>query len=94
MAILRALFGISLVPLILARAVSRGSEGDAPYSLSTRQLAGVLDCPHGDPTDAEKTILLVHGTATTAKESWGAGYLPALTLDGYQVCTITLRMSF
>jgi len=47
-----------------------------------------------DPADrlrsAKRVVLLVHGTATTPRESWSWGYEKALHADGFALCTVRL----
>lgn len=37
-----------------------------------------------------RTVLLVHGTASTPAEAWGWGYQRQLAADGFGVCTVRL----
>lgn len=39
---------------------------------------------------ARRVVLLVHGTATTPRESWSWGYERALHADGFALCTVRL----
>ena len=44
------------------------------------------------PSTLELQILIsIIGTATTGEETWGEGYVPALSADGYTPCYLTLR---
>ena len=49
-----------------------------------------LVCP-AEFGDAQRDpVLLVHGTATNAAESWTWGYTKVLAAEGYDVCTVDL----
>ena len=63
---------------------------DPPYSVDSNTLAAALTCPYGNPTADSPPVLLVHGTGSTGKESWGDGYVPALRDNGYTACYVTL----
>ncbi len=62
-----------------------------PLTEPPAALAAATTC---DPTAqlqaAPHVVLLVHGTATTPKESWSWGYERALHADGFALCTVTL----
>lgn len=65
---------------------------DAPYTISTTQLASVLVCPNGT-ANTNGIALLVHGTGSTGNETWGAGpytlFLPRMNIA---VCWVNLPM--
>lgn len=77
-ALLLFLFSVhSLASPILRRgSTSFAVAGDAPYTVSPATLAAALTCPNGNPTQSSPPVLLVHGTTSTGKESWGDGYVP------------------
>jgi triacylglycerol lipase len=102
--IMQTRFGIRLgagLILIIALAACGGSdegaaidrfEGPGPrLALSPEALDEVLTCeaPRGD-TEREATILLVHGTALTAEESWPRTYGKVLPELGWRTCSVTL----
>jgi pimeloyl-ACP methyl ester carboxylesterase len=62
-----------------------------PLTEPPAALAAATSC---DPTAqlqaAPEVVLLVHGTATTVKESWDWSYVRALHGDGFALCTVTL----
>ncbi|KAK0312140.1 hypothetical protein LTR91_002494 [Friedmanniomyces endolithicus] len=64
--------------------------GDAPFTVDSETLAAALTCPNGVPTQVAPPVLLVHGTGTTGQETWGEGYVPALSANGYTACYVTL----
>lgn len=83
--------GLVLVPLLLSLLAvpsAAAASKDAPYDVSVASLRGALSCPdgfvHGRP------VLLVHGTGSTAAESWDRTYVAPLQLHGFDVCTVTI----
>lgn len=52
-------------------------------------LAQALECPNAFAAAGEP-VLLVHGTAITAEESWSWNYAAVLPDEGYDVCTVLL----
>lgn len=83
---LLALGGTSLSPL---GAGAAGEPGPAlqsdPVVLETS-----LGCPAGLHHPDHAVVLLVHGTATTAAESWPSGLGPVLGAAGFDWCTVQL----
>ncbi|KAI9728642.1 MAG: hypothetical protein M1828_002748 [Chrysothrix sp. TS-e1954] len=77
-------------PIVPRQAADYIFSGDAPYGIDTTTLSSVLTCPNGNPSSTTKAVLLVHGTGSTGSESWGQGYIPALTSAGYTPCYIDL----
>jgi hypothetical protein len=49
------------------------TSGDAPYSLSCSELESVVTFPNGFRNRPGGIVFLVHGTGSTADESWGSG---------------------
>jgi triacylglycerol lipase len=49
-----------------------------------------LDCPEGFQRPEQNVVLLVHGTATTAAETWPSGLGRVLTSAGFDWCTVKL----
>jgi len=41
----------------------------------------------------ELALTYLAGTSTTGQETWGEGYVPALSANGYTACYVTLRKS-
>jgi triacylglycerol lipase len=81
---------VSASPIAPRAAPTYKFDGDAPFTVSAETLAASLTCPRGNPTAAKPPVLLVHGTATTGAQSWEKGYVPALALNGYTPCYVTL----
>ncbi|KAK4544630.1 hypothetical protein LTR36_004202 [Oleoguttula mirabilis] len=77
-------------PILKRDAPDFATDGDAPFTVDTATLSAALTCPNGYPTSSSPPALLVHGTATTGKETWGEGYVPALAAKGYTACYVTL----
>lgn len=46
--------------------------------------------PRSRLRSARRVVVLVHGTATTTRESWSWGYERALRADGFASCRVTL----
>jgi triacylglycerol esterase/lipase EstA (alpha/beta hydrolase family) len=53
-------------------------------------LDAALHCPSSFTHPDHEPVLLVHGISSTYDESWGFGYVPALTSAGYDVCGVDL----
>ncbi|MFE5798077.1 esterase/lipase family protein [Streptomyces sp. NPDC056503] len=90
---------LSALPAVLAGVVaaallapaSPAAAVDAPpLETPIATLDAALSCPGSFQHPDREPVLLVHGTSSTADESWGWGYAPALRADGYDVCTVTL----
>lgn len=75
-----------------AMAVTPPTHGTSGPPLVTPQAAldAALVCPQQFKDAARGPVLLVHGTATNAAESWTWGYTKVLTGAGYDVCTVDL----
>lgn len=92
-------FVSAVAPGSLAGAETGAAEGDAagahgapgpelesdPVVLETS-----LDCPQGLGRTDQNVVLLVHGTATTASETWPSGLGRVLTDAGFDWCTVQL----
>ncbi len=67
-----------------------GAQAPEPPRLTTPRatLAKAVYCTRSART--RRTVLLVHGTGSTPKESWAWSYSRALLADGYGVCTVRL----
>ncbi len=62
-----------------------------PLTESPAALVAATTCdPEAQLQAAPHVVLLVHGTATTPKESWSWSYERALHADGFALCTVTL----
>ena len=87
--------GLLLLALPAAAAEVRPVPADNPWPTSgpALQRTGDLDtlaCA-GDVAGSELTpVLLLHGTGSTAEESWGPVYLPQLAAEGRPACTVSL----
>lgn len=75
--------------LLLAVAVATAAPGP-PLATPQDALDAALTCPAPFRDGARDPILLVHGTATNAEESWTWGYTKVLAAEGYDVCTVDL----
>lgn len=80
----------SASPIARQAAPTYKFNGDAPFTVASQTLAAALTCPRGNPTAAKPPVLLVHGTATTGAQSWEKGFVPALALNDYTPCYVTL----
>jgi pimeloyl-ACP methyl ester carboxylesterase len=78
-----------LTPLAGTTVSGAGPENPAlrsdPVALET-----ALECPQGFRHADRPVVLLVHGTATTAEESWPSGFGKALPQAGFDWCTVQL----
>jgi triacylglycerol lipase len=63
-----------------------GDAGPA-LSVSAAEVRAAMECP---AEFSRPAVLLVHGTATNARESWSWNYLKTLPAEGYDVCTVDL----
>lgn len=61
-----------------------------PYSVDSKLLADALHCPATFDRRERPAVLLVHGTSVTDEENWSWNYQPALTAEGFDVCTVLL----
>ena len=90
LAVIAAAAGLAaavLVPVLTAGPL-RAAE-DPALSVPADAAAAALRCPV--PVRAGRSpVLLVHGTFTTAEESWSWGYGRALPRLGYDTCTVAL----
>ena len=87
---------LSLVSMLVfaspAHALANAARDDSGPPLMTppATLAAALRC-HDTPSSAShEPVLLIHGIASTAAESWDWNYVPALTNAGFDVCTVDL----
>ncbi|BGP51219.1 hypothetical protein JCM10450v2_007148 [Rhodotorula kratochvilovae] len=63
------------------------------FSLPCTAYAATLNCPNGIQGKKGGVVLLVHGTGSTAEETWGNGPYLDLLPDagpGFDVCTVTI----
>ena len=81
---------LALVAVVLLGTphVARGA-GDPPLSIDPAAALAALHCP-ATFTHPGTPVLLVHGTGSTAEESWAHTFAKTLPLDGHDVCTIDL----
>lgn len=61
---------------------------DPAYSHSAAELAAGLRCDTFSHPDRDP-VLLVHGTFSQGRESWGATFAPILRASGWDVCIVT-----
>ena len=87
----------TLLTALLAFAVAvapgppAGSAGEGPALESDPVvLETSLDCPEGLSRPDHAVVLLVHGTATTAAETWPSGLGRVLNAAGFDWCTVQL----
>ena len=78
----------AIVTLAAPRPAGASVEGPA-LSVPADRLAASLSCP-GELRADRDPVLLVHGTATTAAESWPAGMGVVLHRAGFDWCTVQL----
>lgn len=86
--------------VLLAPILTTGISGAEPYGPALPEgpelradpvaLETALDCPRGFQYPDRPVVLLVHGTATTAEESWPDGWGKALPKVGFDWCTVQL----
>ena len=84
--------------LLIAAAVAAGvavappshAAPGPPLVTAQAALDAALACPAQFKDAAQDPVLLVHGTATNAADSWTWGYTKVLTGEGYDVCTVDL----
>ena len=85
-----ALFALAL----LAPVVGTTASGAVPVGPALESdpvaLETALACPRGFQNPGRPVVLLVHGTATTAEESWPDGFGKALPGAGFDWCTVQL----
>lgn len=83
----RRLVMAAVLATLAARPVA--AAGGPELSVTEDRLAAGLSCPA--PFGGEhEAVLLVHGTATNAHDSWSWNYLRALPPLGFSVCTVEL----
>jgi len=63
--------------------------GDPPLSVDRAAVLAALHCP-ATFTRPRLPVLLVHGTGSTAEESWSHTFVKTLPPDGHDVCTVDL----
>lgn len=84
----RVLTAVAVLLLGASPSVRASVSTDAPYDVPQSALAAAWSCPegfaHGRP------VLLVHGTGSNAQESWGRSYVGPLSLQGFDVCTVSI----
>src|SRR4051812_23942759 len=80
------LTGLMLTPFVAVAAPTR--RHDPRYDVSPASLAASTRCP--SRSTHARTVLLVHGTGSTAQESWSHSYAKLLPAQGFDVCTVTM----
>ncbi|HYF47535.1 MAG TPA: alpha/beta fold hydrolase [Acidimicrobiales bacterium] len=86
-ATLLALVAVTLV----APDPAAGTPGtqDPPLGVDPDALQASLECTTPFD-DTREPVLLVHGTFATGNDNWSWNYLPHLTAQGFDVCTVTM----
>ncbi|MFI1978863.1 esterase/lipase family protein [Streptomyces wedmorensis] len=84
-----ALLGV-FAAVLLGPAPSAAAAVEPGLDTPAATLDAALHCPGSYAHPDREPVLLVHGTSSTADESWGWGYAPALRDAGYDVCTVDL----
>lgn len=75
--------------VLLGAAAPASAAGDPPLSIDPAAALAALHCP-ASFTRPKTPVLLVHGTGSTAQESWAHTFAKTLPLDGHDACTIDL----
>ncbi|MEU2506578.1 alpha/beta fold hydrolase [Streptomyces sp. NPDC007863] len=88
-ALAAALVGMFVVAL-LGPASPANAAAEPVLATPIATFDAALHCPSSFAHPDREPVLLVHGTSSTADESWGWGYAPALRDAGYDVCTVDL----
>jgi len=86
-------FRHAIAGLVLGCAMGAAqAQASPPLQIPVATLNAALKCTAspGLAGAARTPVLLVHGTATDAEVSWGAGYAKVLPTKGHPVCTVTL----
>jgi pimeloyl-ACP methyl ester carboxylesterase len=85
----RALLAGALLLLLGAAAYPPPPSGPA-LRTDPSALANSVTCPDGLAHRSKPVVLLVHGTATTAEETWPLGLGTSLPLAGFDWCMVQL----
>lgn len=87
----RVVLAAALLPLLLTTGAGAGAPAEGPALVEDpAALDAALDCPEGLTHFDRPIVLLVHGTATTAEESWPDGLGKVLPGAGFDWCTVQL----
>ncbi len=69
--------------------VARPAPGGPPLRTPVATLRKAVRCTErASRTNRRQTVVLVHGTGSTPRETWSWNYVLALTADGFGVCTV------
>lgn len=81
-----------LLALLLAGVAAPAARADTgpPLTVDPGLVRAALSCPDGFTHDARPIVLLVHGTGTTAAETWPEGLGRTLPLAGFDWCMVQL----
>lgn len=79
----------ALVPIARADEFAPVDRPGPPLSVPLAELESSLACP-ADLGAGDAAVLLVHGTALDPESNFGWSYVPALTAEGFAVCTVAL----
>src|SRR5947209_18693397 len=77
------------VTVLLGGPTPAHAGGDPSLSIDRAAALSALHCPTAF-TRPKAPALLVHGTGSTAEESWAHTFAQTLPLDGHDVCTTDL----
>jgi len=80
---------VSLLAVLAGAAPAQAQSGPA-LTVPEPTLDAALECRPATGGPARDPVLLVHGTTSTAQESFGSGYLRVLPTQGFPTCAVTL----
>src|SRR5436305_329188 len=84
------LAAVATVLLLTGAGVPRSqATSDPPLSVDRASVLTALHCP-ASFSRPKAPVLLVHGTGSTAEESWTHTFAKTLPLDGHDACTVDL----
>ena len=85
----RVLLSILIALFALVPATANAAEGP-PLETPEQTLRAALTCPETFDDTAHEPVLLVHGTFVNSDINWSWSYVPALSSQGFDVCTVDL----
>lgn len=89
--VLAALVALAAVAPAAARAAYPPKPAGPPLRTAPAKLAHAVTCPDGLRAHRRRpVVLLVHGTATTATETWSEGFGRSLRVAGFDWCMVQL----
>ena len=81
--------GLATACLLATSAPAARSAGDPPLTVNPASVRAAMHCP-ATFSRPKTPALLVHGTGSTAVESWSHTLAKTLPADGHDVCTVDL----